>query len=55
VLGSEKVDISYPVSRVIGAIMTHQNPHHERRWPILAVLGIAQLMVVLDAIDASTT
>jgi EmrB/QacA subfamily drug resistance transporter len=29
--------------------MTHQNPHHERRWLILAVLGIAQLMVVLDA------
>ena len=29
--------------------MTHQNPHHERRWLILALLGIAQLMVVLDA------
>jgi EmrB/QacA subfamily drug resistance transporter len=29
--------------------MTHANPHHERRWLILAVLGIAQLMVVLDA------
>jgi EmrB/QacA subfamily drug resistance transporter len=29
--------------------MTPQNPHHERRWLILAVLGIAQLMVVLDA------
>ncbi len=26
-----------------------QNPHHERRWFILAVLGLAQLMVVLDA------
>jgi len=25
------------------------NPHHERRWLILAVLGLAQLMVVLDA------
>ena len=25
-----------------------QNPHHDRRWLILAVLGIAQLMVVLD-------
>ena len=25
------------------------NPHQERRWLILAVLGIAQLMVVLDA------
>ncbi len=24
------------------------NPHHARRWAILAVLGIAQLMVVLD-------
>jgi EmrB/QacA subfamily drug resistance transporter len=27
----------------------HANPHHARRWLILAVLGIAQLMVVLDA------
>ncbi len=25
------------------------NPHHERRWLVLAILGIAQLMVVLDA------
>src|SRR3954462_16031677 len=25
------------------------NPHHDRRWAILATLGIAQLMVVLDA------
>jgi EmrB/QacA subfamily drug resistance transporter len=31
-----------------GASSTH-DPHHERRWLILAVLGIAQLMVVLDA------
>ncbi|HMD56446.1 MAG TPA: MFS transporter [Solirubrobacteraceae bacterium] len=29
--------------------MAHTNPHHERRWLILAVVGIAQLMVVLDA------
>src|SRR4029453_6456250 len=29
--------------------MPHENPHHARRWAILAVLGIAQLMVVLDA------
>jgi EmrB/QacA subfamily drug resistance transporter len=29
--------------------MPGSNPHHERRWLILAVLGIAQLMVVLDA------
>jgi len=26
----------------------HDNPHHERRWLILGVIGIAQLMVVLD-------
>ena len=26
-----------------------QNPHHPRRWWILAVIGVAQLMVVLDA------
>src|SRR6202043_3024784 len=26
-----------------------QNPHHDRRWLILAVLGLSQLMVVLDA------
>ena len=29
--------------------MTSENPHHARRWAILALLGIAQLMVVLDA------
>ena len=28
--------------------MLHQTPHHERRWLILALIGIAQLMVVLD-------
>ncbi len=28
---------------------THPNPHHARRWAILGLLGIAQLMVVLDA------
>jgi EmrB/QacA subfamily drug resistance transporter len=28
---------------------THDNPHHARRWLILAVLAIAQLTVVLDA------
>ena len=26
-----------------------ENPHHARRWLILAVLGLAQLMIVLDA------
>jgi EmrB/QacA subfamily drug resistance transporter len=26
-----------------------QDPHHARRWQILAILGLAQLMVVLDA------
>jgi EmrB/QacA subfamily drug resistance transporter len=26
-----------------------QDPHHQRRWLILVVLGVAQLMVVLDA------
>jgi EmrB/QacA subfamily drug resistance transporter len=29
--------------------MTAQNPHHDRRWLILGVIAIAQLMVVLDA------
>jgi hypothetical protein len=24
------------------------DPHHERRWLILAALGLAQLMVILD-------
>src|SRR6201747_2292335 len=28
---------------------TTHNPHHARRWLILAVLGVAQLMVILDA------
>ena len=27
----------------------YDNPHHARRWLILVVIGIAQLMVVLDA------
>ena len=27
----------------------NENPHHNRRWLILAFLGMAQLMVVLDA------
>ncbi len=27
---------------------TPHNPHHTRRWAILAVLAVAQLMVVLD-------
>jgi EmrB/QacA subfamily drug resistance transporter len=29
--------------------MQAANPHHRRRWLILALLGVAQLMVVLDA------
>jgi EmrB/QacA subfamily drug resistance transporter len=29
--------------------MTDVNPHHARRWLILLLLGVAQLMVVLDA------
>jgi EmrB/QacA subfamily drug resistance transporter len=29
--------------------MQTDNPHHARRWLILAVLGVAQLMVILDA------
>src|SRR3978361_2385363 len=27
----------------------HTNPHHAKRWLILGVIAIAQLMVVLDA------
>jgi len=34
----------------LGAVSAvHANPHHARRWWILGVLGIAQIMVVLDA------
>ncbi len=29
--------------------MTDQNPHHTKRWTILLILSLAQLMVVLDA------
>ena len=29
--------------------LPHENPHHARRWLILVVLGVAQLMVILDA------
>lgn len=28
---------------------SHPHPHHARRWAILGVIGLAQLMVVLDA------
>src|SRR5437764_15469591 len=28
--------------------LAKQNPDHSRRWAVLALLGIAQLMVVLD-------
>ena len=28
---------------------SHEDAHHARRWWILAILGLAQLMVVLDA------
>ena len=28
--------------------MSRENPHYERRWAILGILGLAQLMVVLD-------
>ena len=28
--------------------MITDNPHHSRRWTILAILAIAQLMVILD-------
>jgi EmrB/QacA subfamily drug resistance transporter len=30
-------------------VAAHENPHHARRWLILAILALAQLMVVLDA------
>src|ERR1700737_3367901 len=39
----------YQASTFRRQAMTQSNPHYERRWLILAVLGIAQLMVVLDA------
>jgi MFS family permease len=29
-------------------ISSFAHPHQARRWPILAVLGLAQLMVILD-------
>jgi EmrB/QacA subfamily drug resistance transporter len=29
-------------------MQSHADPHHERRWLILVVIGIAQLLVVLD-------
>jgi EmrB/QacA subfamily drug resistance transporter len=36
-------------ARAAGAVPTsHADPHHARRWLILAVIGLAQLMIVLD-------
>ena len=31
-----------------GGAPAHENPHHAQRWLILAVIGLAQLMIVLD-------
>jgi EmrB/QacA subfamily drug resistance transporter len=36
-------------AQVAGKAGTVEDPHYARRWWILAILGIAQLMVVLDA------
>ena len=36
-------------TETIEATQQLANPHHDRRWLILALLGTAQLMVVLDA------
>ncbi|SDI85724.1 drug resistance transporter, EmrB/QacA subfamily [Frankineae bacterium MT45] len=33
----------------VPAAAEHENPHHRHRWSILGVLGLAQLMVVLDS------
>ncbi|MDT4935698.1 MAG: hypothetical protein QOK11_3590, partial [Pseudonocardiales bacterium] len=38
-----------PLERSTHPAAPHDNPHHARRWWILAVLAIAQLMVVLDS------
>jgi EmrB/QacA subfamily drug resistance transporter len=40
---------SYAAAPQAGAAHDAANPHYERRWLILALLGTAQLMVVLDA------
>src|SRR5947209_9205958 len=41
--------LSIHLAHVAEPSMNHPNPHHARRWAILAILGLAQLMVVLDA------
>ncbi len=41
------LDISDQVNGQVPEITTDQH-HHNRRWWILALLGISQLMVVLD-------
>jgi EmrB/QacA subfamily drug resistance transporter len=37
------------VTTLAPAVNEHVDPHHARRWWVLAVLAVAQLMVVLDA------
>jgi len=44
-LGEPDITRVDPPSSESGAIA---NPHHEHRWLILGVLGVAQLMVILD-------
>ena len=43
------LDIAPPIQRGAPSAAPADNPHHARRWLILAVLAIAQLMVVLDS------
>ena len=42
-------DLIKEIDALPEAQVPNDNPHHARRWTILAVIGVAQLMVVLDA------
>ena len=37
-----------PATQGEAGVPAHENPHHAQRWLILAVIGLAQLMIVLD-------
>jgi EmrB/QacA subfamily drug resistance transporter len=46
---STSLSVEVPAPGNSSALRAHDNPHHVMRWWILAVLAIAQLMVVLDS------
>lgn len=43
------MDMNAPASKQAAGVPSQEQLHHSRRWWVLGVVGIAQLMIVLDA------